>query len=132
MEDVYKTTDINTRHNDAGEEILNPTPMQPPVGYKAQPSLIETIRQQVRAHHLLLADEEIDTEEEADDFDIADDPPDIESKWENDNVPTLREARQRLALLEAHEKEYVTQADAKLVAARARQSKEPERLPETE
>lgn len=113
MEDVYKTTDITNRHNENGEEILNPTPMQPPVGYKPQPSLIETIREQVRQHHLLLADQEIDTEEEADDFDIEDDAPDPHSKWENDNIPSLREARQRLSLLEEEERNYITQASHK-------------------
>lgn len=115
MEDVYKTTDITNRHNEKGEEILNPTPMQPPVGYRAQPSLIETIREQIRQHHLLLADTEIDTEEEADDFDVPDDdfPPDPETKWENDNIPSLRETRQRLALLEEEERNYITQSSSK-------------------
>lgn len=113
MEEVYRTTNRDNRHNAKGEEILNDTPMQPPVGYKPQPSLIETIREQVRAHYLLLADEEIDTEEEADDFDIPDDPIDPHSPWENDNIPSLKEARQRLSELEEEEKTYVTQATAK-------------------
>lgn len=115
MEDVYRTTDITNRFNEKGEEILNPTPMQPPVGYVPRDSIVETVRQQVLAHYRLLADAEIDTEEEADDFDIPDDDgtPVMESKWENDNIPSLREARQRLSQLSDLEKAYVTQSDAK-------------------
>lgn len=128
MEDVFKTTDITNRHNENGEEILNPTPMQPPVGYKPQPSLIETIREQVRQHHLLLADQEIDTEEEADDFDIDDDPADPHSKWENDNIPSLREARQRLALLEEEERNYITQSSSKNAQQNNEQKNTPEPL----
>lgn len=48
LEDVYKTTDKTNRHNEEGHEILNPTPMQPPLGYKPQLSLAEQIRLQVR------------------------------------------------------------------------------------
>lgn len=129
MEDVYRTTDRENRHDINGQEHLNPTPMQPPVGYKAQPSLIETIREQVRAYHLLQNSEEVDTEEEADDFDIPDDPIDPESKWENDHIPTLKEARERLSQLEELEKSYLSQSDRKDITANAPGAGPPEKGP---
>lgn len=104
MEDVYKTTDKTNRHNEDGHEILNPTPMQPPLNYKAQPSLAEQIRQQVRAHVALL-DMEPETEEEADDFEIDDDPQPV-SRWENDMVPSIKETRKRIRELEEQQKLY--------------------------
>jgi len=62
------------RHNEFGEEILDPIPMQPPLGYKKQLSLTEQIRQQVRLHALSLEDNSItENDEEADDFDVGDD-----------------------------------------------------------
>jgi len=113
--DVYRTTDKHNRHNEDGQEILNPTPMQPPVGYKAQPSLIETVRQQVRQlKHL--EDNEPETEEEADDFEIEDDPA-IHSRWENDMIPSIKETRKRLRQLEAEEKLYAKTPEPEVPAA---------------
>lgn len=108
MDDVYKTTDRANRFNENGEEVLNPTPLQPPVGYRAQPSLIETIRAQVRAHHYATLDMEPETEEEADDFDIPDDPADPQSRWENDMIPSIKETRARIKELEAQERLYAS------------------------
>lgn len=78
------------RHNDAGEEILDPTPMQPPLGYKRSLSLSEQIAQQVRIAHLrILEDSAIhETEEDADDFEVGDDFEPL-SAYENDHMPTL-------------------------------------------
>lgn len=102
MEDVYKTTDKWNRFNESGHEELNPTPMQPPLGYVRQPSLSEQIRQQIQTLRRL-EDHEPESEEEADDFDIPDDPPDIHSRWENDNIPSLKETRARMRELEKAE-----------------------------
>ncbi|UDN67565.1 hypothetical protein [robinz microvirus RP_45] len=102
--DVYKTTDKNNRFSDDNKEILNPTPMQPPLGYKAAPSLVEQIRQQVRQFKHL-DDNEPETEEDADDFEIDDDPQ-PESRWENDMIPSIKETRARLRALVAEEKLY--------------------------
>lgn len=84
------------RHNDAGEEILDPTPMQPPLGYKKSLSLSEQIAQQVRIQHLkILEDMAVEeTEEEADDFEIGDDYEPM-SKHENDHMPTLANLKKR-------------------------------------
>lgn len=102
--DVYKTTDKLNRFDEHGREILNPTPMQPPLGYRAQPSLAEQIRQHIRSMKHL-EDDEPETEEEADDFDIEDDPI-IESRWENDMVPSIKEVRARGKLLEQEARKY--------------------------
>lgn len=97
-DDVYRTTDKRNRFTENGEEVLNPTPMQPPLGYKKQLSLAEQIRQQVRQlKHL--DDNEPETEEEADDFEIEDDPA-PPSRWENDLIPSIKETRQRARALE--------------------------------
>lgn len=104
MDDVFKTTDKTNRFSEDNKEILNPTPMQPPLGYKPTLSLSEQIRMQVRQMKHL-DDFEPETEEEADDFEIADDPI-IESRWENDTIPSIKETRQRLRELEAREKRY--------------------------
>lgn len=102
MEDVFKTTDKYNRFDENGMEILNPTPMQPPLGYKPLPSLVEQIRQQVRQlKHL--DDMEPESEEDADDFEIDDDPI-PQSRWENDMIPSIKESRARLRALEAQEK----------------------------
>lgn len=104
MEDVFKTTDRKNRFDANGGEVLNPTPMQPPLNYKKQPSLLETVREQVRAAAMLQLNMEPETEEEADDFDIPDDPVDPHSRWENDMIPSIKETRARLRELEAQER----------------------------
>lgn len=120
--DVFRTTNKRNRFTENGEEVLNPTPMQPPLGYKPQLSLAEQIRQQVRLMH---ADMEPETEEEADDFDIEDDPI-IASPWENDTIPSIKETRKRLRDLEAQEKLY---ADAEAAQARAKSIADPRQKP---
>lgn len=111
MEDVFKTTDRHNRFNDKGEEILNPTPMQPPLGYNRAPSLAEQIRLQVRQlKHL--DDDEPESMEEADDFEIEDDPQ-PESRWENDMVPSIKEIANRGRLLERQFAELSAQAPPK-------------------
>lgn len=112
MENVFKTTDRLNRFDENGQEILNPTPMQPPLGYKKQPSLAMQIREQVRAYHLQNSDMEPETEEEADDFDIPDDPVDPQSRWENDMVPSIKETRARIKALEEQERLFAVPPSA--------------------
>lgn len=110
MEDVFKTTDKYNRHTESGQEILNPTPMQPPLGYKKTLSLAEQIRQQVRTLKAL-EDDEPETEEEADDFEIEDDPV-PHSRWENDLVPSIKETRERARALERELARYAAPPEA--------------------
>lgn len=69
------------------------TPMAPPIGYKKQPSMVEIVRNMVRSERLAaeLAAQGQETFEEADDFDVDDDPPDMRSGWENDFDPPVSE-----------------------------------------
>lgn len=83
-----------TRHNENGEELLDPTPMQPPIGYKKTPSLFEQVLQANRVAQLEQLRGLSETEDEADDFEIADDfvP---NSEYENDHVPSLAVLKRR-------------------------------------
>lgn len=58
-----------------GRELLDGTPMAPPIGYKKQPSMIDNIRNMVRSEVLRSHVESagFETFEEADDFDVGDD-----------------------------------------------------------
>lgn len=105
MDDVYKTTDKKNRFSVDNKEILNPTPMQPPLGYRPQLSLAEQIRQQVRQLKSL-DDMEPESEDEADDFEIQDDPPMMGSRWENDQTPSIKEVRARYKQLEEQARLY--------------------------
>lgn len=87
-----KPTD--TRHNEDGEELLNPTPMQPPLGYKRAPTLAEQIRHQVMVAKLEALNDLEETEDEADDFEVGDDFEPM-SKYENDHIPTIKQLRQQ-------------------------------------
>lgn len=113
MDDVYKTTDKHNRFSEDNLEILNPTPVAPPLGYKPTLSLAEQIRQQVRAFKHI-EDTEPETEEEADDFDIPEDPA-PESRWENDMIPSIKESRARLRALEAAERQFAKAKETKPV-----------------
>lgn len=59
-----------------GGEVPDPVPLEPPVGYFKQPSMIERVRDMVRSEHLRIAAEAAGAEtfDEADDFEVEDDP----------------------------------------------------------
>lgn len=90
------------KHDENGGEILDPTPMQPPLGYQRSLSLSEQIAQQVRIAHLkILEDSAIEeTEDEADDFEVGDDYEPL-SKYENDHMPTLASLKKKAAEINA-------------------------------
>lgn len=104
LEDVYRTTDRHNRHKDGRAEHLNPIPMSPPMGYKQQEPLYLQIRRQVMS---LAAEMNnmVETEEEADDFEIEDDPQ-PQSRWENDTIPSIKEMKARAAEIERLAKLY--------------------------
>jgi len=82
--------------DDLGREIPDPRPMQPPVGYKKQPSMFEMIREATKREvALYAANREPESFEESDDFDIDDDV-DPSSPWENDFDPPWSEVRQAI------------------------------------
>lgn len=97
-DDVFRTTNKENRHTADGREKLNPTVMQPPIGYQRPPTIAEQIRQQVvQLRHM--QDDDPETIEEADDFDIEEDPQ-MPSPWENDMVPSVASARETARLLD--------------------------------
>lgn len=66
-----------------GREKPNPTPMQPPIGYKKQPTIAEQMRAAIRQASLEAAQMGQETEEEANDFDVGEDM-EPHSPWEHD------------------------------------------------
>lgn len=59
-----------------GRELCDPTPMEPPLGYNPQPTLVEQMRAMIQGERLRMAAMEggFETFEEADDFDMDEDP----------------------------------------------------------
>lgn len=84
------------KHNEFGEEITDPVPMQPPLGYKKTLSLSEQIAQQVRINQLRLMEDMRmeESEEDADDFNVGDDFEPF-SPHENENMPTLANLKKK-------------------------------------
>lgn len=60
--------------NKDGSEIPNPIPMDPPIGYKKQPTMFEVMRNMIREEKIknALEAEGYETPEESDDFDVGD------------------------------------------------------------
>lgn len=69
--------------NERGQLIPDNRPMAPPLNYKPQPSMMEIVRQQVLLASREAAAAGMETEEEADDFDVGDEP-EIKSPYEID------------------------------------------------
>lgn len=67
--------------NIRGQEVPDPTPMEPPIGYQAQPDLMEMIRAMVQREIHLRDDAIMESPEEADDFE-EDDAEDFDSPYE--------------------------------------------------
>lgn len=84
------------RHNEAGEEVLDSTPMQPPLGHKRTVPLREQIMQQVRLMKRLEDDAIGETEDEADDFEVGEDFEPL-SKYENDHIPSIKVLKKQAA-----------------------------------
>lgn len=112
------------RHDDNGYEKLDPTPMQPPLGYKKTLSLSEQILQQVRQYkQQLLEDDAIEeTDEEADDFEVGEDFEPL-SPYENDHIPSVKKLKADAKAInakrtEAIRKKAIEEHEAKKAAAK--------------
>lgn len=78
--------------NVRGHEVPDPTVIEPPLGYVPQPDLMEQMRAMVRNELSRIAEaNEHETFEEADDFEIEDDPVQLQSVWSNDFEPSVQE-----------------------------------------
>lgn len=76
-----------------GKLVPDPVPIAPPIGYKKQPSMVEIVRDMVRGERLRQEALSLgrETFEEAEDFDIGDEPELMHSPFENDFDPPLSE-----------------------------------------
>lgn len=78
--------------NADGQEIPDPRPLEPPIGYIKQPSMVDIVREQIAlANRLYAEDREFEEFEESEDFDVQDDF-DPTSPWENDFDPSVSAA----------------------------------------
>lgn len=96
--------------NEKGEEMLDPVPMAPPVGYQKPFDMFQHIRDMVRSEHLRLAAIEAgeETFEEADDFDVGDD---FDPRTEYEEVFDPVDEQVRMAL---RQKEFRAKVDVRL------------------
>jgi len=124
-DEPFRTTDKTNRHTKDGAECLNPTPLAPQLGHKPTPSLADQMRQQIIASKRLAELDVQETEEEADDFEIEDDPAPV-SRWENDLIPSIKETRAVLRQLEEQERKY---ADAEAAQRKAAEVPDPRAKP---
>lgn len=72
--------------NEKGQEVNDPTPMEPPLGYRRTLSLAEQIRQQIMIAKAIQGDDENESFDDADDFEVGDDY-DPSSPYEQDFDP---------------------------------------------
>lgn len=72
-----------------GQEVPDPTPIEPPLGYVKQPSISDQIRQMVRSEQLRqeARNAGFETLEEADDFDVDDEFHDPTTPYEEHFFP---------------------------------------------
>lgn len=105
-----ETGEVRQYIDEDGREVLDPTPMEPPLGWKRQPSLAEQIRDMVRSEQLRAAAEAqgMETFEEADDFEVDDDY-DPSTPFENDFDPPIKEMIKDVERERASKKETVRQ-----------------------
>lgn len=69
--------------NIQGHEVPDPTIVEPPIGYIRQPDLMELMRRMIRNElSTVVENTEFETFEEADDFEVEDDPVDYSSPYE--------------------------------------------------
>lgn len=78
-------------------QVVDPTPMAPPIGYERRPSIMEQVKAMVEQRLTELREtEDQETFEEADDFDVEDSdvPFDPKTPYENDFDPKIAELLQ--------------------------------------
>lgn len=76
-----------------GYEKPDPTPMEPPIGYNKQPTMMERVREMIRNEVSMRArNMEAESFEEADDFDTGEDDIDPYSPYEEGFEPVVRDS----------------------------------------
>lgn len=117
------------RLDDHGREVLDPTPIAPPIGWKPEPSMVEIIRAQIAGERLRQEAEAAGKEsfEEADDFDVDDDF-DPSSPYEEifdpaPAAPRFRTAQEEIDPERPHHKERQSFKDDPETFLKSRQRK---------
>lgn len=114
-----------------GSIIGDPVPIEPPIGYQKQPSMMELVRDMVRSEKFKEGLGENESFEEADDFDVGDEPDLLRSPHEFEDQPSIaelvEEGKKSLAEKEAAAKE---EAERAALAEAERLAKEPPTSPE--
>lgn len=86
--------------NALGQEIPDPVPVAPPLGYTKPLSMFDQMRAQIRAEHVRLRQMELEelreTAEQANDFDVDEDIENMPSLYEEKFDPVDFEVRSRL------------------------------------
>lgn len=77
------------RLDENGHEIVSNIPKEPPLNYVKQPSMVDIVRSQIRSEMLRREVEAagVETFEEADDFNVEDDPADPSTPFEENFDP---------------------------------------------
>lgn len=87
-------------HNELGQEIPDPVPMAPPLGYTKPLSMFDQMRAQIRAEHHRLKQLELEelaeTPDQANDFEVDEDVENMPSLYEEKFDPVDFEVRSRL------------------------------------
>lgn len=109
-------------------EVFNPLPIAPPIGWQPTPPIEELIAQAVRREFALRDDDEVDDIIDAEDFDIPDELPPLETMYEivgmEPQAPAVKEptAEERAAAQVAYED--VLEAHRRVNKRRAREEYE--------
>ena len=89
---------LRAKLNDKGEEKLDPTPMAIPVGFERPLTLEQQVARMMRDQYEMQAKIRdmtgVETPEEADDFDIEDDPVDMTTPYEEHFMPSVSPEQQ--------------------------------------
>lgn len=84
---------LRAKLNDRGEEKLDPTPMAIPVGFERPLTMEQQVARLMRAQYEMQVKVRdmtgVETPEEADDFDIEDDPIDMTTPYEEHFMPDV-------------------------------------------
>lgn len=89
---------LRAKLNDKGEEKLDPTPMAIPVGFQRPLTMEQQVARLMRSQYEMQAKIRdmtgVETPEEADDFDIDDDPIDMTTPYEEHFMPDVSPEQQ--------------------------------------
>lgn len=104
---------------ETGQPVIDSTPAKPSVKKKRQGSVFEQVRQAIRQHQLEQLEHLNEDLDQADDYEIEDDHPDPESKWEYGSQFSVRQLREMVAQKKQELQELQQEEAAKRAAREA-------------